>query len=147
MAGGIVRGVLEVPDSADKGPEADIDDATAGWEPERGCREFRYRLSRGSLVPTRVHPTHGQYTTIRDYANSGIQWFATPGGWQDAVLVLETPGASSPASLTVAPGTIGAGGTVTVSWAGVSGATVTDWIGLYPTGAGEGARLDWRYTE
>jgi hypothetical protein len=60
--------------------------------------------------------------------------------------VLETPGASSPPSVTVAPGTIGPGGTVTVSWAGVSGAAVTDWIGLYPTGAGEGARADWRYT-
>jgi Protein of unknown function (DUF4038)/Putative collagen-binding domain of a collagenase len=103
------------------------------------------RFTAGSAVRARwYNPTNGQYTTIGDYSNSGIQSFATPGGWQDAVLVLETPGASSPPSVTVAPSSVGPGGTVTVSWAG--GASVTDWVGLYATGAKNEERLDWRFT-
>jgi hypothetical protein len=103
------------------------------------------RFTAGSTMQARwYNPTNGQYTTIGDYSNSGIQWFATPGGWQDAVLVLETPSASLPASLTAAPNTVGPGGVVTVSWTGST--SPTDWIGRYNMGAGDGSYGDWRYT-
>jgi subtilisin family serine protease len=47
--------------------------------------------------------------------------------------------------LTVAPSSVVAGGTVTAAWNGIAAATSTDWIGLYATGADDGAYLAWLY--
>jgi hypothetical protein len=108
-----------------------------------------YRFTAGSTVQAKwFNPTNGQYTTIGDYPNSGIQSFATPGGWQDAVLVLEPPGGAGggggPATLAASPSSVGPGGAVTVSWTGSS--SPTDWIGRYSAGAGDGSYGDWKFT-
>ena len=48
-------------------------------------------------------------------------------------------------TITVSPASIGAGGTVTVSWSGISNPSSMDWIGLYAVGAGDNAFLRWMY--
>jgi hypothetical protein len=48
-------------------------------------------------------------------------------------------------SLTASPVTVGAGGTVSVQWAGITSPTPSDWIGLYQSGAADRAFLAWMY--
>src|SRR5262249_33731549 len=38
-----------------------------------------------------------------------------------------------------------AGGSVSATWSGIAAPTPTDWIGLYASGAGDGAFLAWLY--
>ncbi len=42
-----------------------------------------------------VDPRTGDSTFISAYSNSGVKWFMTPGGWEDAVLLLVTPSGSA----------------------------------------------------
>jgi hypothetical protein len=42
---------------------------------------------------------------------------------------------------------VSAGGSVTVSWSGVSSPTATDWVGLYQPGASNASYLDWFYDD
>ena len=94
---------------------------------------------------TWYNPASGQYTVIGDYPNNGTRAFSTPAGWQDAVLVLEPPGEGIPSSLSATPTSVSPGGTVTVTWTGVSGAAVADWIGRYSVGAGDSSYGDWKF--
>jgi parallel beta-helix repeat protein len=56
-----------------------------------------------------------------------------------------TPTNGSGVTLSASPTTILPGGTVTVSWAGITNPTTTDWIGLYWVGAVDTSTLDWKY--
>ena len=53
---------------------------------------------------------------------------------------------SGGSTLSVSPTSVAAGGMVTATWANIPSPTTTDWIGLYPPGASDGAYLAWRYT-
>jgi RHS repeat-associated protein len=50
------------------------------------------------------------------------------------------------ATLTASPTTVGAGGSLTAAWSGISSPTGTDWIGLYVPGALNTAYLRFQYT-
>jgi len=47
--------------------------------------------------------------------------------------------------LSVSPGAVNAGGSVTATWSGITAPTSTDWIGLYTPGAADTAFLAWTY--
>ena len=49
------------------------------------------------------------------------------------------------AMFTVSPAKISAGGTVSISWSGISLPSATDWIGLYTPGSADVNFLDWIY--
>jgi hypothetical protein len=48
-------------------------------------------------------------------------------------------------TLSVSPSTVPAGGSVTVTWSGITSPTTTDWIGLYTPGSANTAYLAWIY--
>jgi len=53
---------------------------------------------------------------------------------------------SSPATLSVSPTTVAAGGSVTATWSGIASPTSTDWIGLFvSSGAANTSYLAWIY--
>jgi hypothetical protein len=56
--------------------------------------------------------------------------------------VSATIGVSATLSLGATPGS----GNVTVSWSGVTNPTLTDWIGRYSTGGGDGSYGEWKYS-
>ena len=64
-----------------------------------------------------------------------------------ATSALITIGGPAPTTVASSAGSVPAGGSLAVSWSGVSSPTATDWIGLYATrAAGDGAYVAWRYT-
>jgi hypothetical protein len=101
------------------------------------------------------------FQTAGDAAASGSCPFlippATPGGMYEVRLFATATGqsirlaasntftvtASGGPTLDVRPGAISAGGSVIVSWNGVSSPMSTDWIGLYVPGDGDEALIDW----
>src|SRR5262249_17341205 len=52
---------------------------------------------------------------------------------------------SAGATLSAAPTSVPAGGSVTATWNGISGASNTDWIGLYAQGAADTVYITWMY--
>jgi hypothetical protein len=48
-------------------------------------------------------------------------------------------------SLSVAPASVAAGGTVTANWSGIAAPRPRDWIGLYVPGAAAAAYIEWIY--
>src|SRR5262249_24996819 len=48
-------------------------------------------------------------------------------------------------SFTIAPASVGTGGSVTATWSGIPSPTTTDWIGLYVPGSADSAYLTWQY--
>jgi hypothetical protein len=81
-------------------------------------------------------------------ANGSFNWHTRIGSFS-----FPSCGGSSGVALTATPSSVGLGGTVTVSWGGVSNPTNTDWIGVYPAGAGndpasiDNERLSWVYDD
>jgi fibronectin type 3 domain-containing protein len=75
------------------------------------------------------------YFVVTAYDTSGLESDASN-------QVSATIGVSATLSLVATPGS----GNVTVSWSGVNNATVTDWIGRYSTGAGDGSYGEWKYS-
>ena len=63
------------------------------------------------------------------------------------VLYRVTPAPGTTATLSASPGSVAAGGSVTVTWSGVAAPTGTDWVGLYTPGAANTAYLDWVYDD
>jgi hypothetical protein len=57
-----------------------------------------------------------------------------------------TTAAPSGPTLTATPASVAGGATVTVSWQGVTSPTVSDWIGLYSSGADDTAITNWVFT-
>lgn len=49
------------------------------------------------------------------------------------------------ATLSVTPGSIAAGNSVTATWSDIPAPTTTDWIGLYAPGVADGSYLAWLY--
>lgn len=74
---------------------------------------------------------------FRLFANDSFTRLATAGP-----LVVSNGGVGS---VGVSPTSVAQGGTVTFSWSALNPATSRDWIGLYPSGAGPEAFLDWKY--
>ena len=75
------------------------------------------------------------YFVVTAYNTSGLESDASNE-------VSATIGVSATLSLVATPGS----GNVTVSWSGVTNPTVTDWIGRYSTGAGDGSYGEWKYS-
>ncbi len=75
------------------------------------------------------------YFVVTAYNTSGLESDASNE-------VSATIGVSATLSLVATPGS----GNVTVSWSGVTSPTVTDWIGRYSTGAGDGSYGEWKYS-
>jgi hypothetical protein len=82
------------------------------------------------------------------------QWVASYGGDSGNAAVPGTCGAagesvvvtaSSAPVLAVNPGSVAAGGAVSVAWSGVASPSSTDWVGLYAVGAANSSYLDWFY--
>ena len=78
------------------------------------------------------------YFAVTAYNNSGIE-----GGFSNEVSAIVT-GPNTP--LIASPSLVGPGGSVTVSWSGISGATVRDWIGRYTTAVNDGGYTSWKLT-
>ena len=76
---------------------------------------------------------------LRFFSNDG---FARLGG---PIAFNVAPMNVAAATLTVSPAKISAGGTVTVSWSGITLPSATDWIGLYTSGAADVNFLNWIY--
>jgi len=83
---------------------------------EAGSYEFRYLLNNG----------------YSDAARS-------------AAVKVEVP-ATTTYSLTAAPSSVSAGGTISIAWTAPAGRPVNDWIGLYKVGAAGSAFGWWKYT-
>jgi hypothetical protein len=85
-------------------------------------------------------PTTGGTYELRLLSNDGFTSIAT----SNQITV-------TGASLTASPSSVSAGGTVTVSWSGVTNPTNTDWIGVYVPGAANttngGSGQDWIYDD
>ncbi len=85
------------------------------------------------VIPAGLSP--GTYE-LRLLANNVFTRLATSGTF--------TVTASCPL-LSISPGAVAPGGTVTVSWSGIAAPTPTDWIGLYGPGTADNAFLAWSY--
>jgi len=98
-----------------------------------------YNLSAGQSQNVTVRFTP---TSASNFANN-----VTFTGGGDASLSVTGVGLP-PATVSVTPPSVAAGGTVTATWSGIGSPTSTDWIGLYPTGASDQytSRISWRYT-
>jgi len=81
-------------------------------------------------IPT---PIAGGTFELRLFANNGYTKLATSNAF--------TVGAG----LSVTPTSVVRGGSVTATWGGLTAATNTDWIGLYPSGAADTAYVAWIY--
>lgn len=92
-------------------------------------------LSSGSCSFT-MPSANGTYE-LRLFSNNGYTLLATSNE------VTVTGGAA----LSVSPSSVPAGGTVTVSFSGVSNPTNKDWIGVYQPGASNSAYLGWIYDD
>ena len=78
---------------------------------------------------------HGTYE-LRLMANNGFTRLATSGPL--------TVAPSGP-QLSVSPGSVAPGGTVTATWSGIATPTPADWIGLYSQGAPDTSYVTWMY--
>ena len=70
---------------------------------------------------------------------------ATLGSPASAVLTIADDDAPTGPVVTVSPSTIAQGGSGTATWSGISTPSSTDWIALYPQGAGNNSYIDWMY--
>lgn len=75
---------------------------------------------------------------LRLFANNGYTELAKSAAFTVA-------GSSSNVSLSVAPASVAAGGTVTADWSGIAAPRPRDWIGLYAPGAAATAYIKWIY--
>ena len=85
------------------------------------------------VIPAAVAP--GTYE-LRLLANNGFTRLATSGPL--------TVAPSGP-QLSVSPGSVAPGGSVTATWSGIATPTAADWIGLYSPGAPNTSYLAWMY--
>jgi subtilisin len=75
---------------------------------------------------------------LRLFANDGFTRLATSN-------TFTVTGGDGEPTLTVSPTSILAGGTLTVTWGGITMPTPTDWIGLFAPGAADTEFIDWIY--
>ncbi len=115
----------------------DRDTAYIDWVYADSCSKTAgtAALSSGSCSVTM--PTASGTYELRLYSNDGFTRFAASNQ------VTVTGGAT----LSASPATVSAGGSVTVSWNGVSSPTSTDWIGVYHPGDGNSSYIDWIYAD
>ena len=76
---------------------------------------------------------------LRFFANDGFARLGTPISF--TVSTVNVP----VATLTASPTRVSIGGTLTVSWSGISNPTPTDWIGLHAIGAADTNFFGWIY--
>jgi hypothetical protein len=129
-------------------------DVTLAWDPNSEPDLAGYQIHYGSspgIRSTSINVGNQATYTVRGLG-SGTYYFAVSayntsgieGGFSNEVFTIIT--APSNTSLTASPSLVGPGGSVTVSWSGVSGATVKDWIGRYTTAVNDGGYTTWKYT-
>jgi len=75
---------------------------------------------------------------LRLFANNGYTRLAT-----SAAFTVTAP--PTGVSLSVAPASVAAGGTVTANWSGIAAPRPRDWIGLYVPGSAPTAYIEWIY--
>jgi uncharacterized protein YegP (UPF0339 family) len=102
--------------------------AYLSWKYDSSCTTAKASGSCSMYVPT----TAGTYQ-FRLLANDGFTAIATSGN----VTVIP--------KVTTNVSNVSKGGSVTVSWSGVSSPAVKDWLGLYVPGAANTAYLNWKY--
>jgi uncharacterized protein YegP (UPF0339 family) len=123
---------------------ASIDNQRLDWVYDDSCTQLAgaNALASGSC-PVTMPSTAGTYI-LRLFANNGYTILATSN--QITVSGSSTATISAPSSACL-------GCSVSASWSGVSSPTNTDWIGLYPAGAGtdpasiDNQRLGWVYDD
>jgi len=94
-------------------------------------------------MPT--YPTSYYFRLFTDTAQSGLLATSNTVVLSTAPTPTPTPTPTS-ATLTASPTSVSSGGTITVSWAGVSSPTVSDWISLFTQGTPDGGtRVNWTY--
>jgi len=129
---------------------------TLAWNPNSESNLAGYKIQYGTAPG--VHPTSIDVGNQTAYTVSGLG----PGTYYFVVVAYNTSGLQSPSSnevsvtitapppinpsLTAVPGSVGPGGSVTVSWSGIGNASVKDWIGHYPAAANDGGYTTWKYT-
>jgi Domain of unknown function (DUF4082)/Fibronectin type III domain len=137
---------------------------TLAWNPNSESDLAGYKVQYG-MAPG-VHPTTIDVGNQTTYVVDGLG----PGTYYFVLLAYNTSGLQSPLSnevsatisgtpppppsppppttpsLTASPGSVGPRGNVTVTWSGISRATVKDWIGLYPAAAKDSGDISWKYT-
>jgi hypothetical protein len=80
------------------------------------------------------------YANEYEPANGSFNWSTRIGSFK-----LSGCGSTGP-SVTVSPSSVAAGGTVTVSWSGVTNPTTQDWIGMYHPGDPNTSYINWFWT-
>lgn len=102
-------------------------------------------LSGKDFHPQSISPAINAGTTLTEVTKDYDSNARPQGGAYDIGAYEYVSSTSS--TITASPATVPAGGTVTVSWSGVSSPTVTDWIGRYlPRDPDTSYASDWKYT-
>jgi hypothetical protein len=132
--------------SADIAPLAASNDwiglfAVGAANTARDPARWGYTGGAASASPIITAPSTAGFYEVRYFARDGFERIAT----SNTISVLPSPSAVTTApiavtvrvvpSLTVSPASLTAGGSITVSWSGATGAAVNDWLALLPVGA------------
>ena len=96
------------------------------------------KASGSCSIPVPATLTPGTYE-MRVLANDGFTSVATSNALTVTAAVVSGP------KVTLSTATVVRGTPVTATWSGISGASSTDWLGLYATGADNGSFVDWVY--
>jgi len=119
-----------------------------------GSLEAEATLISGTGVQMSGFHRWGDYSAMTiDPADDCTFWYTgeyyattSAAGWSTRIGSFKIPTCTSPAvSLTVSPGSVAAGDSVTATWSGIPNPTTTDWIGLYVPGTANTAYLAWIY--
>jgi hypothetical protein len=111
-------------------------DAYSDWKYTSTCAQSYGGTPRSSGSCSFTMPLITETSEFRLFAGGSYTRLTTSNS-------VTTAEAGTP-TLTAGPGAVGPGGTVTLIWNGVGGATAGDWIGCYFAGGGSGQ--GWMYT-
>lgn len=109
------------------------DTAFTTWVYTSTCALSAATAKASGSCPLIAPATPGTYE-LRLFTNNGYTRLATSG-----------PVTVTAPMLTSTPASVSAGGSLTVAWQGVVTPTNIDWIGLYKSGASDGAFVSWLY--
>jgi len=114
-------------------PTGAADTAYVAWIYVSCSKTAGAAAAAGSCVFPVPTPIAGGTYELRLFANNGYTKLATSNAF------------TVTAGLSVTPTSAVRGGSVTATWGGLTAQTSTDWIGLYPSGAGDTAYVAWIY--
>ena len=128
-------GTASINDWIGQYPAGAGDSGYIAWKYTSGCGQSPGTLAPPSGSCAFAMPIPGTYQ-FRLFSNDTYTRLASSG----AVTV------TGPGTLTATPSAVAPGGTVTIRWSSVTGATVRDWIGRYDVGSGDVQYADWKYS-